>query len=194
MTATPEAAPASVGDGLARFFEAHGFDDRSYTESWARIPLGPVLVRFPNSPSRQRALPLHDLHHVAAGYGADLEGESEVAAWEIGSGVGPEAVAWALDLVAMTPGLLAAPQRVFAAFKRGRRSRNLYRSEADHRELLGRDLAALRRDLGIPAAAPPTRPADAATFALAAAGSLLASLVGLVVFPVTTAVGLLAEA
>ena len=43
-------------------------------------------MTFPNTDSRKRAVPLHDLHHILTGYKTDWMGEAEIGAWELRAG------------------------------------------------------------------------------------------------------------
>jgi len=128
----------------------NGFgEDGGYAKKWVRVQLGPVPLAFPNSPGRVRAVRYHDLHHVLTGYQTDVVGEAEIGAWEVASGCAGFWAAWLLNLQAMALGLLAgAPGRLWRAFLRGRRTRNLYRMAFDE-ALLETRVGALRSRLGL---------------------------------------------
>jgi ubiquinone biosynthesis protein Coq4 len=102
-----------------------------------KLKVGPLPFAFPNTPARQAAVKLHDLHHVATGYDTTFTGEAEIAAWELAAGCGRYYAAWILNLGAMATGMLIAPRRTARAFRRGRRSKSLY----DRR--FGNDLLAM---------------------------------------------------
>lgn len=110
-----------------RYFDLNGFSDASYSEPWVKIKIGPLPVAFPNTASRRRAIPLHDLHHVATGYDTSLLGEAEISAFEIGGGCTNHWAAWVLSSSGLGYGLGLAPRRTYRAFVRGRHARNLYR-------------------------------------------------------------------
>jgi hypothetical protein len=130
------------------YFAATGFSPAAYTDRWVFLKAGPLRLPLPNTPSRQRAVPLHDLHHVATGYGVDLAGEGEIAAWELAGGCGRHWAAWVLNGGAVAIGLAIAPRRTLRAFRRGRRSRTLYdRSYGE--DLLELTVGELRRRLGL---------------------------------------------
>ncbi|RFA38374.1 hypothetical protein CAL65_06005 [Alkalilimnicola ehrlichii] len=108
---------------------------------------GCLLVPLPNIEVRHRYLKYHDLHHLVTGYSVGRIGEGEVSAWELGTGsafVSP--TLGLMNLIALSTGLVLRPRRMWQAFLRGTRSRNLYpavvRAEVD----AGRwhDLAELR--------------------------------------------------
>lgn len=122
-----DAASDRVGTLRTRFFQAEGYpNDGGSSSRWVRYPLGRVHLVLPNVAARRRALPLHDLHHLATGYATSWTGESEIAAWELGAGCHGYAAAWALNLAAFTIGLAIAPRRLWRAFIRGRAGTTLY--------------------------------------------------------------------
>ncbi|MGE0550167.1 MAG: hypothetical protein AB7O24_08805 [Kofleriaceae bacterium] len=116
----------TVRDARAAYFDANGFSEAAYQDAWVRLKLFGIPLAFPNSPSRKRAVPLHDLHHVATGYSTTFTGEAEIGAWEIGGGCADHTAAWVLNTLTMIYGLWIAPRRVYRAFVRGRHSRTLY--------------------------------------------------------------------
>jgi len=138
----------SLQSARARYFEANGFGrNGGYDSAWVDFKLGPVPFPFPNTTPRKRAVQYHDLHHILTGYGTNFAGELEISAWEIGSGCKGYAAAWQLNLGGMAAGALGMPRKTWAAFRRGRSSRNLYGSRID--EVLHRSVGDVRRELGI---------------------------------------------
>ncbi len=162
----PEYEPElSLREARRRYFQANGFPpDGGYEADWVSFKIGPIPIAFPNTAGRKRAVPFHDLHHVATGYDTDLTGEAEIGAWEIASGCLRERAALVLDLLAMWPVLLYAPRTVFRAFVRGRRERNLYGGRFDD-ALLDHDVGWLREQLGIGGPSPVPTSRDRAAFA-----------------------------
>jgi hypothetical protein len=156
----------SVLEARDQYFAENGFTAAGYTDKWVKLKLGPLPLAFPNSPARQAAVPLHDLHHVATGYATTWTGEAEIGAWEIGAGCGRYWAAWGLNLSAFAVGLWIAPLRLVRAFRRGRRSKSLY-SRAMGDDLLALRVGELRAKLELPPAgtAPPITAGDAASFA-----------------------------
>ena len=157
----------TVGEARTRYFERSGFPpDGGYAASFVALgKIGPIPIGFPNSDSRRRAVAMHDLHHVATGYGTDWTGEAEISAWEIAAGCGPYPFAWFINLQGMVMGWVVNPGRTWRAFSRGRHSRSLYAegfSEAVLRERVGE----LRARLGVaePQSAP--TPRDRLSYAL----------------------------
>ena len=147
----------TLREGRRRFFAAQGFaPDGGYDVSWATETFAGLPYSVPNTRARARALRVHDLHHVLTGYGADWRGEAEISAWELGSGgAGGYAYAWFIALFGLATGLLTMPTRIWAAFVRGRRWRNLYRDRLPSRHLdqpvlaVRRELATSRRGSGV---------------------------------------------
>ncbi len=139
---------SSLESARARYFEENGFGENGgYDSPWVDFKLGPIPFPFPNTAPRKRAVQYHDLHHILTGYATSFAGELEISAWEIGSGCKGYAAAWQLNLGGMAAGALGMPQRTWAAFRRGRSSRNLYGAELD--EVLRRSVSDVRRELRI---------------------------------------------
>jgi hypothetical protein len=182
FAADPHATLAAARDD---YFRVNGFgDDGGYDDAWVDFKLGPIPMPFPNAPARRRAVRFHDLHHALTGYGTDTLGEFEISAWEIGSGCAGFVAAWQLNLAGMVAGALSIPRRTFAAFLRGRRTRNLYRAAYDE-ALLGRRVDEVRRELGLESPPGPARAADVALFALAlAAGFVVGSAMLVLMIPI----------
>jgi hypothetical protein len=156
---------ATVGDALAGYFRAAGLGpDGGYGARWVRLQAGWLPIVFPNIPARVRAVRYHDLHHLVTGYPTTWRGECAIGAWEIASGCAWWWVAWVLNLGAMAIGVVLCPRVTFAAWCRGRRTRNLYRQE--YEPLLAQPLAAVRTQLGLDERPPAPRTADRVTFAL----------------------------
>ncbi len=172
-----------------RFWRDHGFGPNGgYDEPWATASFAGIPYTVPNSQSRADALRVHDLHHLVTGYGTDWTGESEIAAWELGSGGGGRyPYAWFIALFGFVVGVLALPLRTLRAYARGRRSRNLY-SVPGPGPLLDQPLVQVRRRL-LPRRAGELRAADVARFA---GLGLLAVPFGLVMLAATPLLVLLA--
>jgi len=147
---------STVRAARAEYFAANGFSDAGYNDSWVTIKLGPIPLAFPNTSSRKRAVPLHDLHHVATGYTTTWIGESEIGAWEIAGGCTDHFAAWVLNAGGFGYGIVLAPRRIYRAFMRGRKSRTLYHSGWDD-SLLELSVGELRKKLALDRAdTPPT--------------------------------------
>jgi hypothetical protein len=124
-------------------FARGGFSEAQYAARFARFRLGRLSVWLPNTRGRARALPYHDLHHVLTEYPTTWRGEAEIAAWELASGCGRSVTVWLINLGAL--GLVLSPRATARAFRRGRRSANLYGRAIE--ELLSKSVGDVRREL-----------------------------------------------
>jgi len=148
----PYASSLTLREARAQYFARAGFDESGYTDRWVWVTiLGRRVPATLNTPGRVRAVKLHDLHHVLTGYATTWTGEAEIGAWELASGCRAHLAAWYLNGWAALIGLFIAPRRVLAAFRRGRRERNLYGGELTD-ALLAETVGAARARLGIAAA------------------------------------------
>lgn len=137
----------TLREALGQHRVENGFaPDGGLNDRWTFVRFGPIPICIWNTPARKRAAPYHDLNHVVSGYGNDAVGEAEIGAWELASGCKRYLAAWVLNWSALLLGL-RSPRRVFAAFVRGRRTRNLYDADVDR--LLGTPLQAVRCELGL---------------------------------------------
>ncbi len=112
-----------VDDAIAQWRRERGHPaptkPRWFQLFWVR--LGPVPIPLPH-PGQ---LHWHDLHHMVLGYEADLTGEMEISAFELRT-VPRTLMVWALCVAGVALGLVCAPRRVIAAWRRGAGARNLY--------------------------------------------------------------------
>jgi hypothetical protein len=132
------------------YFVRSGFaTDGGYGDRWVKLKTkGRTVFAFPNTAARVRSVRLHDIHHVLTEYDTTWAGEAEIGAWELGSGCGRHYPAWVLNFGAVVIGAVLWPRRVWAAFRRGRRSGNLYAVEFSE-ELLDRTVGELRQAIGL---------------------------------------------
>jgi hypothetical protein len=152
------------------YLTENGFSVAEYDSP--RTPASVFGIRFtvPNTPKHRWAIMLHDLHHVATGYGTDAIGEAEISAWELRSGwrhlglyVGSIVVGGTLF------GLLLSPRRVVNAFREGGRDRALFaRDDLSYEALLEMSVGELRAELGIPVSGLAKQPRALHDFAPAA--------------------------
>lgn len=167
-----------------------GLSTDSYEENWVDIQLGPLPLRLPSTEARKRVLPLHDLHHALTGYRADLRGEAEIGAWELGSGLGGHTVGYVLDLLTLAWSPVVAPRRVWRAFVRGRHSRNFYRAPLPlDPTLLEQDVDDIRRRLDLDGPPPRANGRDVIAFGGWLGLALVAGGLGLVALPSMVALG-----
>ena len=117
-----------LDDELATFYAKCGFGAVAGARPLTvRVYTGCLLVPMPNIETRRRYLKYHDLHHLVTGYGVGRIGEGEVSAWELGSGSAlAHPLLAVMNLIALSTGLVLARGRMWRAFQRGCRSRNLY--------------------------------------------------------------------
>lgn len=140
----------TVREARDRYLADNGFSTAGYQAPSFQIDLLRITWTLPNFAARRRVIPLHDLHHVATGYGTDLAGESEQSAWELRAGINSWFLWW-FKLSAVGIGLLIAPRRVVRAFRRARGQHTLYVQDVRYEELLDLSLVELRERLHMPA-------------------------------------------
>src|SRR4051794_5759973 len=85
--AHPLHASMRVRDALDHYLAENGFTAASYSSARSEGSLFGLKFSLPNPPSHQRALRLHDLHHVATGFGTDHAGEAEISVWQARRGL-----------------------------------------------------------------------------------------------------------
>jgi hypothetical protein len=124
-----------VGEALRDFRDANGLHHDEREARWWIIRADLVILPLPNFAWRRRAIDAHDVHHLLTGYPCTCEGEVLIAAWEWGAGRYPHWGATLFCLPIVLAGLLFMPGPTIAAWRRGRRSRSLYR-HADLESLL----------------------------------------------------------
>lgn len=127
----------------ANGFSLDGYTARTFTLKFFGIP-----VTFPNTKARQRALPLHDLHHIVTGYGTDWKGEAEIGAWELRGGCNSFILYW-LNGWGVLFGIFLCPGRVYRAFRRARGQRTLYRDPIAYDTLMQMTVREVRQRLDI---------------------------------------------
>jgi hypothetical protein len=133
-----------------QFLAANGLKLADYAAPTFTIGFCGVPLKFPNTPSRKRVVPLHDLHHVLTGYGTDWMGEAEIGAWELRTGC-TTFVAYFLNGGGVLIGLFLSPGRVWRAFRAAKGQRTLYRDSLDYDSILRMTVGEVRNRLGIPA-------------------------------------------
>ena len=118
----------TIRELLPGFYKEYNLGmDGGQSSSSVRIELTKNLTLYiPNFTARRKAVLKHDIHHIVTGYRSTFKGESEIGAWEIGSGCRHYWAAWVLDASGFISGILFNLWGVLKAFARGRRTRNLY--------------------------------------------------------------------
>ena len=131
------------------FFVANGFRVEDYAAPTFTIGILGIQLKFPNTASRKRVVPLHDLHHVLTGFGTDWMGEAEIGAWELRAGCN-SFIAYFLNGSGVIIGLFLSPRRVWRAFLAAKGQRTLYRDPVPYERLLQMTVGEVRQRLGIP--------------------------------------------
>ena len=137
------------------YLAENGFTLEGYDDDWTSASFFGLKLAVPNTKRHRWAIMLHDLHHVATGFGTDLVGEGEISAWELrgirplGLYVGSIVVAGALA------GAVLAPRRALAAWRAARSARSLFElvpatDGSAYDALLDLTVGELRERLGIP--------------------------------------------
>jgi hypothetical protein len=148
-TRRPLAPEMQVGAARGEYLAENGFKIAEYTAPTFKLKVFGHYVDAPNSTDRQWAIPLHDLHHVATGYGTDFVGEAEIGLWELRAGCRTWVVYY-LNAAAACIGLVLAPRRMLAAWRASKGARSLYRHPIPMEKALSMSVGELRAHLGIP--------------------------------------------
>jgi hypothetical protein len=140
-----------VRDALDIYLAENGFTHAEYEAKWTPASFFGVLIPVPNTVPHQRGIRLHDLHHLATGFGTDIAGEGEISAWELRGGLGDlNLYVSSLVLFGTVVGSLSFPRRTLRA-GRSSKKENLFRSWSDYSALLELTVGELRERLGVPA-------------------------------------------
>jgi hypothetical protein len=159
------------------YFATNGFSAAAYDAKWTKVAFFAFKFAIPNTARHAWGIRLHDLHHVATGYGTDLVGEGEISCWELAGGLrGLDLYVGSIIVMVALTGCLLSPRRMLRAWQRGRRARPLWtdpsleeRDDAKLEELLDltvaelRDRTGVRRTKPVPARAAHARRTHAAT-------------------------------
>lgn len=165
----------TMGEARKIYFESNHFgDDGGYSDRWIKVKVWRIPIWVPNTKGRQRAVRLHDLHHILTEYPTTWRGEAEISAWEVAGGLRRHYAGWYLDLMNIGQGLFINRRGVYRAFMRGRRTENLF-SLVFSDEMLSHRVGEFRRKLRLeePPAAPSSVRDHAAFVFWAAIGALM---------------------
>lgn len=148
----PWAASMRVRDARDAYLRENGFTVQAYDEPWTQVAYT-KRIRFaiPNTAAHRRGIMLHDLHHVATGYGTDLTGEGEISAWELRLGLrGLDLYVGSIVTGGFLMGLAVAPLRTRRAWSAADTCKsNLFADELSYEALLAMTVGDLRTHLGI---------------------------------------------
>jgi hypothetical protein len=174
----------TLRDARAEYFAVNNFGWGGYDDKWVKVEYGLLRLYFPNTKGRVKVVKYHDLHHILTEYNTSLSGETEIGAWEVGTGCTRSLAAWILNLSGFAWGLITNPKDVYKAFLRGRQSANLYNLPFND-ELLSYRVGELRRQLNLDEPLRPASSADNAAFIFWSFISVVTflSIIGIVVAP-----------
>lgn len=147
--------PAALGVRAARdiYLAENGFTIAAYTSPRAEGSLFGRKISVPNPPAHQRAIRVHDLHHVATGYGTDHAGEAELSAWQARRGLRRAGLyVTAIVLTNVAVGMTVAPKRTLEALAAASGDGSLFNIPGDYDQLLLLTVGELRQLLAIPVA------------------------------------------
>ena len=141
----------TVRRGRDAYLAENGFTVASYDEPWTPVAFFSIPFRIPNTKRHAWALRLHDLHHVATGYGTDIIGEGEISMWELRRGLRPLGLYVGLVVLMVAAlGFMVAPRRMIAAW-RAAGDTNLFVLDPPYEDLLEFTVKDLRNMLALPA-------------------------------------------
>jgi hypothetical protein len=148
----PLPADWNVEAGRNAYLDENGFTIEAYSARYTPASFLGVPINVPNTPKHQWAIKLHDLHHVATGYGTNMVGEAEISAWEAHAGVKCLGLYVGAIVVSLALfGLLIAPRRTLRAWRAGGKVRSLFgRDDLAYDALLQLSVRELRALLGVP--------------------------------------------
>jgi hypothetical protein len=159
---TPFTSSMTVREARDAYLAENGFTLKAYDDKWTDASFLGVRFRVPNTARHRVAIMLHDLHHVATGFGTDLAGEGEISAWEARLGLRPiGAYVGGIVLSGVMVGVALAPRRTWRAFRAARAApASLFpigalppaEFQARYDALLDMTVGELRRQLGVPEA------------------------------------------
>ncbi|MBX3207687.1 MAG: hypothetical protein KF764_21740 [Labilithrix sp.] len=156
---TPFPPEWTVREARDAYLAENGFTVEAYDEKWTGASFFGIPFKVPNTRRHRWAIMLHDLHHVATGYGTDLVGEGEISAWELRPGpVSLGLYVGGIVFLGTLAGAFVAPRRTLAAWRAARSIRTLHdqlpatADEGVYEALLGLTVAELRERLGVPRA------------------------------------------
>lgn len=148
----PWPAEWSVERGRDAYLAENGFTVAAYEDAWTQASLWGLSFKIPNTQHHRWAIRLHDLHHVATGFGTDLTGEAEISAWEARHGLrGLDMYVSAIVSGLALSGLVIAPRRTRRAWNAAADGTTLFsEKQLDYDALLQMTVGELRALLGLP--------------------------------------------
>jgi hypothetical protein len=157
MNRSPYPGHWTVRRARDAYLAENGFTVEAYDAKWTDGSVFGIPVKIPNTRHHRWAIMLHDLLHVATGYGTNAVGEGEISAHELRNAVLPLGpyVATIVFFGAIL-GFCYAPSRIAGAWRDAAKTRTLYElhpveDKAAYEELLNLTVADLRALLSMPA-------------------------------------------
>lgn len=141
-----------VREALDHYLAENGFTREAYDAPRTDASFLGVRFTVPNTPGHRVGIMLHDLHHVATGFGTDIVGEGEVSAWEVRGGLrGLDLYVGSLVVTGTMVGLVRAPLRIVDASRVAEGPRHsLFGMTVPYEQLLEMTVGELRTLLGVP--------------------------------------------
>jgi hypothetical protein len=177
----------TIKELLPGFYKQYNLGmDGGQSSSSVRVELTKKLTLYiPNFTARRKAVLKHDIHHIVTGYTSTMKGETEIGAWEIGSGCSHYWAAWVLDASGFMTGILFNLWGVLKAFARGRRTRNLYFDNISDDKALDMKLSEIQKLLYLDKYPRNTTPSfiDILIFAVYALAGLIYSILSMLLIP-----------
>jgi hypothetical protein len=159
--AHPLPSSMRVRDALDVYLAENGFTKEGYDSPKTTGSLLGLAFSVPNPPSHQRAVRLHDLHHVATGFGTDHAGEAEISVWQARRGLLAAGMyVTGIVLVNVALGVVLAPRRTLRALRESTPGISLFGASVDYDSLLELSVGELREMLAIPPQGLAKRPRD----------------------------------
>jgi hypothetical protein len=149
--AHPWPASMRVRDARDAYLAENGFTVLAYEQPTTEGSFLGLKIAVPNPPAHRRAIRLHDLLHVATGFGTDHAGEGEISAWQARRGLrGTGAYVTAIVMANALLGLVFAPRRTIAASRSAPSGRSIFTAALEYEQLLDLSVGELRDMLAIP--------------------------------------------
>ncbi len=134
------------------YLAENGFTVAGYDDAWTPASFFCFDFAVPNTKRHRWGIMLHDLHHVASGYGTDLVGEAEISAFELRGGLkGLGLYVGSLVSMGAMMGVIIAPRRTYRAWKSAKGARSLWtQTELTYDSALEMSVGELRERIGFP--------------------------------------------
>ncbi len=148
---TPASPELTVREARNAYLAENGFSLDEYEAKWTKASFVGLRFVVPNTRRHRFAIMLHDLHHVATGYGTDLTGEGEISAWELRQVRALGLYVGGIVALGAATGFVLSPRRTIAALRAGRHHAPLFgivSDERDYAALLDLTVGELRERVG----------------------------------------------